>query len=87
MKLLISTLILVTGAWARGFLDHCYGVWFPHVDFAGTERMHLEAKCGPDRRLVRLPLDLCMGNENRRLVWRKQLVHFLILLRSRLHTA
>lgn len=78
MKLFVTTLILASaGVWAKGFQDDCEYISFADevVDLdegVGKSNFVLSGICGPDNTPSRLPLNMCVANQDGKLVWRNQ---------------
>lgn len=79
MRLIASTPFPAPGVWAGSDLDHCDSTELVLREYEGIQTIHMQALCPTTGRLSSLPLDKCMGNDNGRLVWRKELapLHFV----------
>ena len=75
MKFILPALILAgAGVWAKGFLDDCEDILLWTLGEDDDRDYVLEASCGPSKKRVILSLDMCVGNQNGKLVFRNQLV-------------
>ena len=80
MNLIVTTLILANaGVWAKGFEDNCKNIALGNQvpglkPGLGKNNFYLEGDCGPDKKPSMLYLDMCIGNQDGKLVWRQRLV-------------
>lgn len=82
MHFLVSTLILASArVLAESFQDSCEDLglfsYVPDGEIRlGKNDIFIEGKCGPDKKKSTLFLDMCVANQDGKLVWRNRSVPF-----------